>query len=109
MGPDLSALGKRSNVAEIAESIAAPDALIAEGFETNIVTVKDGTPHLGFVTADGPKEMQIKDSGGQIHRIRKKDIVSREPQSFSLMPPFDELLTPQQIADVAAFLHSQGR
>ena len=107
VGPDLTQLGKRSKREQIIESITAPDAALAAGFETDIVETKDGTPHLGFVVADSKELITLKDSAGQLHKIDKKDVAVRKPQSFSLMPPFGELLTPQQIADLAAFLSAK--
>lgn len=109
VGPDLSALGDRADLGAIVESLIAPDAALAEGCETNIITTKDGTPHLGFVVADGRESVTIKDSAGHTHEVDKEEIVSRKPQSFSLMPPFGELLSPQQIADLAAFLKAQQK
>jgi len=107
VGPDLSDLGSRSTLEEIIESIITPDAMLAEGFETTILTAKDGTPHLGYVVADSPDSITIKDSAGQSHEIAKEELVSRQTQTFSMMPPFGDLLSSQQIADLAAFLISQ--
>ncbi|MFT5410572.1 MAG: putative heme-binding domain-containing protein [Verrucomicrobiales bacterium] len=104
VGPDLAKLGKQVTTEKLIESLVAPDASLAKGFETTIVTTKDGTPHLGFVIADSEKTITIKDSGGQLHEINKRLVVSRKPQAFSLMPAFGELMTAQQIADLAAFL-----
>lgn len=104
VGPDLSSIGKRASLDQIIESIAAPSAAIAPGFETNIIETQDGTPHLGFVTADSEEEIAIKDSAGQTHEIKKREIVSRKPQAYSLMPPFTEVLSDQQIIDLATFL-----
>jgi quinoprotein glucose dehydrogenase len=109
VGPDLARIGKTSAIEQIIESIVAPDAMLAQGFETNIITTTDGTPHLGFVIADDEDIITIKDSGGQTHKIEKNEVVSRKPQTFSLMPPFGELLTPQQIADLAAFLKARQK
>jgi putative heme-binding domain-containing protein len=109
VGPDLSALGDRAELSAIIESLIVPDADLAQGFETNIITTKDGTPHLGFVVGDESKLVSIRDSAGQTHEIDKEEIVSRRPQNFSLMPPFGELLSPQQLADLAAFLKAQRK
>ena len=107
VGPDLSSLGKRSSPAQIIESLTSPDAAIASGFETNIVEGKDGTLHLGFVAGDDKEQITLRDTAGQSHVIKKADVVARKPQAFSLMPPFGELLSPQQLADLAAFLHAR--
>ncbi|MGI9240297.1 MAG: c-type cytochrome [Verrucomicrobiales bacterium] len=107
VGPDLSDLGKRLELKDIIDSIITPDAVLSEGYETNVITTKDGTPHLGYVVADSRDSIVIKDSAGQPHELKKEEVVSRRPQEFSMMPPFGELLSPQQIADLAAFLKAQ--
>ena len=107
MGPDLSDLGKRMDLKDIIDSIITPDAVLSDGYETNVITTRDGTPHLGYVVADTRDSIVIKDSAGQPHEIKKAEVVSRKPQEFSMMPPFGELLSPQQIADLAAFLKEQ--
>ena len=104
VGPDLTKLGKRASTKEIVESITDPDSALAPGFETNIIETRDGTPNLGFVVSDRRESITIRDSAAQSHVIRKSHVVVRKPQSFSLMPPFGEILSPQQIADLVAFL-----
>jgi len=104
VGPELTKIGSRLDHRTLVEAIADPSALHSKGFESIIVETKDGTPHLGFIVTEDKETVSVKDSAAQVHEIDKNDIVSRKQHPYSLMPPFADVLTPQQIANLASYL-----
>lgn len=106
IGPDLSAIAKNFDNRALIESMVDPASSIALGFETVIVTRKDGSQVSGFISQEGDP-LVIKDVAGNQIGIDRKDIKSSQKVKTSLMPPVGLLgLKAQEVADLAAYLRS---
>ena len=100
----MSGIGEKFDKTVILDNIINPSAAVAFGFETWIITKKDGAVVAGFLIADADP-MVLKDVAGGQHSIAKKDVAKREQQKISIMPPAAALgLKAQDLADLAAFL-----
>ncbi|MDQ2656454.1 MAG: HEAT repeat domain-containing protein, partial [Bacteroidota bacterium] len=105
IGPDLSAIGSKFDKSALLDAIIHPDAGIVFGYEAWTITLKDGQSHFGFIVADGPETVTIRDLAGNNHVIRTGQVVSRARQEKSLMPPPAMLgLKEQDLADVVEYL-----
>jgi len=60
---------------------------IAQGFATNVFTLKDGSVNLGFVTSESGDKVTIRTIAAQEFTYQKADIVKRDTLPTSLMPP----------------------
>jgi len=106
-GPHLVDIGKRYKPAELLESILKPSAKIAQGFDTYIFILEDGSVPVGFVTGESAEVVTIRLENGVSQDIPKAYIEERRKQGKSMMP--DGLvnnLTPEQLADLLAYLQS---
>ena len=66
---------------------------------------KDGSKRLGRLGRETKESLELIDAAGQSSRIPAKQITGREMASVSLMPPgLERLLTPQELADLVAYL-----
>src|SRR5262249_42159270 len=76
VGPDLSHIGAQKDREYLLESLIFPNAKIAEGFETVIVTLKSGMTYAGIIKrdADGTLELNTPDEG--LLKLKKADIES---------------------------------
>jgi putative heme-binding domain-containing protein len=104
-GPDLSKIGSRLSREQILESLHQPSKVIAKGYETWIVTLKDGSLQSGFLVnpADGP--LTLKLPSGQPQTIARDQVKSQQPLPTSLMPEgLLQGMTEEEAADVIAFL-----
>jgi len=105
--PDLSDLGTRAPLAEIARSILTPSIKITEGFRTHVIVTRDAKSHVGLVLEESGVSLLLVDIDGEPHTIEKTSIVSRQRSEISAMPAdIGRLLSPTQVADLVAFLGS---
>ena len=72
---------------DLAMNILDPNKTIAQGFASNLVTMKDGTSLMGFVTDEQGEQVTLRDIASQEHTFKKADIAKRETLPMSLMPP----------------------
>lgn len=71
----------------MAESILEPNKTIAQGFATNVFTLKDGKGFAGFVTDESGDTVTIRDIASTEHSFKKSEIKDRSTLPTSLMPP----------------------
>jgi putative heme-binding domain-containing protein len=106
VGPDLTEVGKRADREYLLESLIDPSAKIAKGFETLVVVTDDGKIVSGtFVSEDNGILAVAPPAGGKVE-IAVNKIAERVQSPISSMPPMGNTFTPQQIADLVAYLQS---
>jgi putative heme-binding domain-containing protein len=106
-GPDLSQVGARLTREQLLESLHQPSKAIAKGYETWLITLKDGSMQTGFIPNPGDGDVTLKLPTGQPLLIQRAQIRSQKAQPTSLMPEgFLQSLTELEAADVLAFLSS---
>jgi putative heme-binding domain-containing protein len=104
--PDLSGIGSRADAHHIVQSMLDPSAVITEGFNTHLVESRDGS-WVGILLEESGLELTLGLMNGQRQRIPKDKITKHETLPTSAMPPFIATLSPQQCADVTAWLLEQ--
>ncbi|PYI82034.1 MAG: heme-binding protein, partial [Verrucomicrobia bacterium] len=93
--------------AELCESILRPGAKIAQGFETQWFTMKDGDEFEGFVTREGGDDLDLRSIAGVTATLAKKDIAERGKRDTSMMPNgLVDKLPPEDLASILAYLES---
>ena len=106
-GPHLVDIGKRYSPAELVESILKPSLKIAQGYESYGFAMADGRVFTGFVVSEGASAVQIRESSGALHKLERSDIEERRRHEPSAMPEgIAASLTPEQLADLIAYLRS---
>ena len=106
-GPHLVDIGKRYKKAELIESILKPSAKIAQGFDTYVFVMKTGKAMTGFVTSESADEVELRQTNGISSTIKKSEVGVRRKSPGSVMPTgLVNSLTPEQLADLAAYLQS---
>ncbi|MDQ4140920.1 MAG: hypothetical protein M3142_10390, partial [Bacteroidota bacterium] len=81
-----------------------PSAAMAFGYESWLITTKDGTATYGFLQADG-ETVILKDTAGKQHQIKAQDIASRKQFTTSIMPdPATLKLSEQDLANLSEYL-----
>ena len=107
VGPDLTTAGGQFSRRELAESILFPSKAVREGYQAITVETTDAETFSGLLKGETAEELQLLDSAGQLHRIPKLRIDSRQNSALSLMPDgLHNALTPAEFADLLAFLES---
>ena len=109
VGPKLDGVGKRLTRDDILESIVAPNAKIAAGFETAVLTLKDGRTLTGRVKNETAASLLLETTDGETgapveEPIEVAKITERE-RGLSPMPEgLAAMLTPFQLRDLVEFL-----
>lgn len=108
VGPDLSGIGKIRQPRDLIESIVYPSASFVRSYEPVVVLTKEGRSVAGVVRRDGPDGMVLATGPDREERIDRAAIEEVRPGTVSVMPAgLDAQLTPQDLADLLAFLLSR--
>jgi putative heme-binding domain-containing protein len=108
LGPDLTNIGRIRNERELLESVLFPSATFVRGYEPFVVTTRTGDAHSGIMRKDAADEVVLATGPDTEQRIARADIREIAPGPVSPMPPgMEAVLTPQEIADLLAFLKSR--
>ena len=107
LGPDLSQIGKKYSPAEMLTHLLEPSLLIDAKYVPYVLETTGGLVHSGLLLEKTDTEIVLKNAQNKEVRVPAGDVESLVSQQKSLMP---ELLlremTPQQAADLLAFLTS---
>lgn len=106
-GPYLGSAGSKFTRDYLIESILDPNAIVAQGFQTELITMKDGTVHMGFVTKEEDSVVELRNIVGIATNLKESEIKSREHQAMSMMPPgLASMLTKGEFLDLIDYLGS---
>jgi putative heme-binding domain-containing protein len=108
IGPDLSKIGGVRTRRDLLEAIAFPSASFVRSYEPVELKRKDGTLAYGILRSQSPQSVTlITGAVTPDVTVAVADIASLNPGTLSLMPQgIDQILTPQELADLIAFLQS---
>ena len=105
-GPDLSFLVKQKDPAHVIKSLLNPSLEIKEGFATQWLLTRSGRVVTGLLKSETGGQLELVQPDLARVVVNKDDIEERQSQRVSAMPSFERLLTPQQVADITAWLLS---
>ncbi len=106
-GPYLGNIAETYKRPELAENILDPGKTIAQGFATNVFTLKDGTVNVGFVTREAADKITMRNVASQEFTYAVKDIAKRETLPTSVMPPgLVNTLTVREFASLLDYLEA---
>ena len=106
-GPELGAIGPKYPREYLLESIIKPNAHIAPGFDTMVLTLKKGGVAVGTLGAETATSLTLNPTEGPPVEIAKADIVKRDTAPSSMPEIYGAILTKSEIRDVVEFLASQ--
>ena len=107
IGPALTRIGQTRNERDLLESIVIPSATIVQRYEPWTVVTTDGRTLSGVIQRETPDAIVLTAAADKSFRIDRSDIENMAPSPVSIMPQgLDRQLTPQQLADLVAFLKS---
>jgi quinoprotein glucose dehydrogenase len=83
-----------------------PNARIAPGFDSVVLTLKSGKIVGGTVAEETPAALSLRDADGKISEIKKSDIAKREGAPSSMPEIYGAVLTKTELRDVVEYLAS---
>lgn len=114
-GPDLTALGSRMGVREIAEAVIQPSRVVSDQYANTVVARRDGTQVVGRVIARegdlvkvATNPFDLANPAGHVG-INTSDIEAETPSTTSPMPAgLANSLSEEAWLDLLAYLRSGG-
>lgn len=104
VGPVLDGIGSRYSRMEILESIADPNAKIADGYQTLLVETIDGFLYSGTVKEESEDTLILNTPDEGPIEIPTADIESRESGPSGMPPMLHMALTKREVRDLIEFL-----
>jgi putative membrane-bound dehydrogenase-like protein len=105
IGPDLSRIGAIRTERDLLEAIVFPNASMVRSYEPVVVATKDGRIFNGVLRKDAPDEIILALDAEREVRLARDDVEAIQDSKVSIMPAgLDQQLTPQELADLVAFL-----
>jgi len=86
-GPYLGNIAQTYKRPDLAQNILDPNKTIAQGFASEMITMKDGTQQMGFITLEGATEVKLRNIAAQEFTFKTADIKERLKLPTSMMPP----------------------
>ena len=105
VGPDLTHIGRIRSERDLLEAVVFPSASFVRSYEPVVVLTKDGKLHTGVLRKEAAEEIVLAISADQEVRLPRGEIEEMKPGQVSIMPSgLDQQMTPQELADLLAFL-----
>jgi putative heme-binding domain-containing protein len=110
LGPDLTSIGRVRNRRDLLEAILFPGASLVRGYEPVSVELEDGRVISGIVRGENADEVTVAVDAQKTVKLARSSILQILPSSVSPMPNgIATLLSPQELADLLAFLQTDQR
>lgn len=103
-GPVLDGIASRQPREYLLESIVFPNKQIAQGFESAMISLKNGGSYAGVVKRENDAELVLLSPEDGEVKLKKSEIATREKGPSGMPEGFGQLLTKQELRDVIEFL-----
>jgi quinoprotein glucose dehydrogenase len=103
-GPVLDGLASRVPREHLLESIVFPNQQVTQGFETAMLSLKNGTAYAGIVKAESDVELTLLTPEDGELKLKKADLTSRDKGLSGMPDGFGQLLSKSELRDVIEFL-----
>jgi quinoprotein glucose dehydrogenase len=104
VGPDLTGVGSRQKRDYLLESLIVPNKQIAKGFDTLVLTLKNGKSRTGVLKSEDAREVRLMTPEGQLLVVPKDEIDERETGKSAMPDDLTKHLSRSEIRDLVEFL-----
>jgi quinoprotein glucose dehydrogenase len=104
VGPNLTGIGTRQTREYILDSILHPNKQIAAGFETLLVSLKNGTAYAGILKSEDANDLVLNSPEDGIVKIKKMQIQSREKGLSSMPESMGTVLSKPDLRNLVEYL-----
>lgn len=106
--PNLADYGIKFQRDYILESIVKPNAKIATGFDTIVLTRKSGGIAAGIVASETAEVISLRDAEGKPIEVRKSDIAKRDAAPSAMPEIYGAVLSRAELRDVVEYVATLG-
>jgi quinoprotein glucose dehydrogenase len=104
VGPDLKGIAGKQTREYLLESLVAPDAKIAKGYETVVLMLSDGRIETGILKTEDGKAVQLMTAEGKLVTVPKADIDGRGRGPSAMPGDVVRHLSRRELRDLVEFL-----
>lgn len=105
-GPNLADTGARYSREYLLEAIIKPNATIAKGFDTIVLSLKNGGVAAGVVASETNETISLRNMDNKLIDVKKSDIAKRESAPSGMPEIYGSILTRTQLRDLMEYLVS---
>ncbi len=105
-GPALSQIGAKLPKTALLDAIVNPSAGISFGYETSVITTKNGSTVMGIVSSRTESEITVRFMGGVSQSFKMEEVASVKETKESMMPPLQNTVSKAQLVDLIEYLAS---
>ena len=104
VGPEITRNG-RGSFEHLLANVFDPSLVIGASYQARMVLTADGRILTGLLAEDNEQRIVLKTQGGKLEIVPREEVDEIAISKLSLMPEgLEKQLTPEQIADLFAFL-----
>ncbi len=103
LGPFMGQIGSIMNTDQLVTAILRPNDTISQGFQSVVLTMKDGSVKTGFVSESTSDKMVLRDPAGGVTTVATKDIKDEQHIPVSMMP--EGMANALSLDEFAALVH----
>ena len=105
-GPNLAGTGAAHTREYLLESVVKPNAKIAPGFDTVLVTLKAGGVEVGIVAGEDAETLSLRNTENKVVTVKKSAIAKREGAPSSMPEIYATILKKYELRDIVEYLAS---
>jgi quinoprotein glucose dehydrogenase len=105
-GPNLADMGLKYDRAYLLESIIKPNAKVAPGYDTIVLTLKSGGAAAGIVASETADTITLRTTDNQLVAVKKTNIAQRASAPSGMPEIYGAILTKSEIRDLVEYLAS---
>ncbi len=110
LGPDLTAIGAIRTKTDLLEAIVYPSASFVRSYEPVTLRTRTQGDLRGIIRSESNDRIILATAPGSETTVPRELVTAILPESASLMPAgYDKILSPQELADLVAYLESCGK
>jgi putative membrane-bound dehydrogenase-like protein len=106
VGPDLLKIATKRDRDYLLRAVVRPSVDMDAKYRPQQFILLNGKSVSGTILSESDKEFVVAESADKTTRIAKDNIDERIEQKVSIMPDMTKTLSPRQIRDLVAYLHS---
>lgn len=108
-GPDLSFIGSQRSVEYLREAILDPNAKVSREYWVAKISLRNGATYSGFIMNEDTHMVQLLDFSQGLRSLPRSEFANLEIDRKSMMPPYTQRLTAQELNDLIGYLWSLRR
>lgn len=106
IGPVLTKIAEKRDAAYLLNAVILPSKDIDQNYRSQSILLASDEVLLGRIQKAGDKKSIVANMKGELVEVLTDDIVAVKEQKTSLMPVMNEVLSPEEVRDLIAYLRT---